>query len=331
MFYRSAVMRANGYHTYQENFVTLMSWFVRYLGDSRLFLQFIVVLFSIVTILFIDKSMVRLELSGNTRRKVAWFLALLPNYAILSSIFLRESIVAMFISIGLYFFVIWWIGGNELSFWFAAASCMCGSLFHSGAASVAVGIMAVRVFSNRRKQTLHMSLRSVLPAVLFLFVFVYLYNNYTASMFGKMQAVESVEDIANTLEDGGSSYARFVGNSSNPVVMLLFTPLRMAFFQFSPFFFQIRGLKDIIAMVFDSFFYMYIFFATLPYIRKKHLPYRTLIILFLVIGLAAAFVFGWGVSNTGTALRHRNKLISIFALQLALILESRQVFRRSQT
>ena len=233
----------------------------------------------------------------------------------------------MFLSIALYFFVIWWTTGNDLSFWFAIVSCFCGAWFHSGAASVAVGMIAARVLSDRRKQTLRFKLSSLIPAILFLLVFVFLYTRYADSLFDKMESIESIEDIANTSDEGGSTYAQYVGNSSNPVVMLLFTPLRMAFFQFSPFFFQIRGLTDIIAMVFDSFFYLYVFFATLPYLRRKHLPYRTLIILFLVLGLASAFVFGWGVSNTGTALRHRNKMISIFMIQLALIMDSRIIIR----
>ena len=328
-FYHSTVALANGYHYSTGNFPVMMSWLARLVGDERLFLQFVVVLFSIVTILFADKSLVWLEISVPSRRRVIWLMALLPNYAILSSIFLRESVVAMFLSIAVYFFVIWWTTGNELSFWLAVESCFGGALFHSGSVSVAVGMMAARVLSDRRKQTIHIKMKSLVPAILFLVLFAFLYTRYTENLFSKMETVESLEDIANTSTDGGSSYGRFVGNSSNPVVMLLFTPLRMAFFQFSPFFFQIRGLNDIIAMVFDSFFYMYVFFATLPYIRKKHLPNRTLIILLFVLGLASAFVFGWGVSNTGTALRHRNKMISIFAVQLALILDSRQIARRS--
>ena len=330
-FYFLAIQKANGYFSDVGNFPTLMSLFARWVGDNRLFLQFILVLFSVISILYVDKSLMRLDICERNRKRIAWLMCLLPNYACISSIFLRESTVAMFITFGLYFFVIWWKGGNETNFWIAVASCMCGSLFHSGASSVAVGMMAARVLSNRRKQELHFTLKSVLPMIVFLFAFVYLYSNYTESVFGKMQNLKTIEDIANTHDEGGASYGAYVGNSSNPVNLVLFTPIRMIMFQFSPFFWQVRGLNDIIAMVFDSFFYMYVFFSTIPYLRKKHLPYRTSIVLFLVMGLATAFVFGWGVSNTGNAMKHRNKMISIYALQLALILESRQVFRRSQT
>lgn len=326
-FYRSAVMQAQGYVSSEGNFVTLMSWLVRIFGRTRLFLQFVIVLFSIVAILYVDKSLICLEISDKNRKRIAWLIGLLPNFAILSSIFLRESLVTMFIAIGVYYFVRWWTTGRELDFWFGIAACIGGTLFHDGAISVAVGMVAARVLSNRKTQRLQINVRSVLPALLFLVLFAYLFTNYADSMFGKMENVESIEEIANTSELGGSSYSQYVGNSSNPLVMLLFTPLRMIFFQFSPFFFQIRGLSDIIAMVFDSFFYLYVFLATLPYLRKRRRPYRTLILLFLVLGLASAFVFGWGVSNTGTALRHRNKMISIFMIQLALILESRQIAR----
>lgn len=330
MFYRGAILMARGYLGYGGNFSAMMSWFARWVGDNRLFLQFILVLFSIVSILYVDKSLIHLGISERNRKRIAWLMCLLPNYACISSIFLRESTVAMFILIGLYFFVIWWTGGSEISFWIGAASCMCGSLFHSGASSVAVGMMAARVLSNRRRQTIQFKLKSVLPLIVFLFLFAYLFNNHTDEVFDKMQGVETIEDIANTHNDGGSSYGAYVGNSSNPVSLVVFTPIRMIMFQFSPFFWQIRGLNDIIAMVFDSFFYMYVFFSTIPYLRRKHLPYRTTILLFLVMGLAAAFVFGWGVTNTGNALKHRNKMIAIYMIQLGLILESKTIIRGYQ-
>ena len=52
--------------------------------------------------------------------------------------------------------------------------------------------------------------------------------------------------------------------------------------------------------------------------QKKLVSALKFQVFFSVLGVITVFVFSWGVSNTGTAIRHRDKLITFFAVALAL-------------
>ena len=43
-----------------------------------------------------------------------------------------------------------------------------------------------------------------------------------------------------------------------------------------------------------------------------------MVIAFLIIALCTVFVFAWGVSNTGTAVRHRDKMVILYGVLLGL-------------
>ena len=43
-----------------------------------------------------------------------------------------------------------------------------------------------------------------------------------------------------------------------------------------------------------------------------------MIIIFVILSLSSAMVFAWGVSNAGTAVRHREKFITIYMLLYAV-------------
>ena len=133
-----------------------------------------------------------------------------------------------------------------------------------------------------------------------------------------MNNIDEISDIATGNGLGGSSYARYVGNSSNPLNMIIYTPLRIVFFLFSPFPWQWRGLSDIIAFVFSSLFFLYTAWCNIRFLRSGEKKNRTLVIALTIVAVCTAFVFAWGVSNTGTACRHRDKMAIIWGFVLAL-------------
>ena len=138
-----------------------------------------------------------------------------------------------------------------------------------------------------------------------------------------MASVDDITEIANTLDYGGSSYARYVGNSSSVRNMVIFTIPRIVYFLFSPFPWQWRSLSDIIAFCFSSMFYFAAVRSTvgnLKYMSKKN-ENKTIAI--IIISICIVLVFAWGVSNTGTAARHRDKLVMLFATLYALGMNAR--------
>ena len=99
----------------------------------------------------------------------------------------------------------------------------------------------------------------------------------------------------------------------------------MFFFMFSPLPWQWRGIPDIIAFVFSSLFYMYIIFSTLQKLyqicksqTKSNNIHLIVLIALSIIAIFSSFVFGWGCNNTGTATRHRDKMMCIYAVMLGI-------------
>jgi ABC-type transport system involved in multi-copper enzyme maturation permease subunit len=96
----------------------------------------------------------------------------------------------------------------------------------------------------------------------------------------------------------------------------------MLFFMFSPVPWNWRSVTDAIAFLFSSLFYGYVFFTAAPYVfTRKQRP--TISGLFL-IALLVLMMFGWGVSNSGTALRHRDKMVIHYLLMYALVSNEKQ-------
>ena len=265
-----------------------------------------------------DAAMRELRVENRRRKYAMYVLCLLPNFGIVSSIFLRESLVTMFISISLVCFVRWLNGRSDLWFLLAFVFSFAAARFHSGSVAVAVSYIVVRLLYNKKRGVFRLTWQSIVPAIFFMLVFVFLFNNYSDTLFGKMTGVDSLEDIANTSTVAGSSYAAYVGNSSTPLNMLLYTPLRLVFFLFAPFPWQWRGLSDIIAFCFSSMFYLLVLVRAVSYLKKREQKNRQAVIALLIVALATAFVFAWGVVATGTAIRHRDKMVVLYAIMLGV-------------
>lgn len=318
MFFRQGIQCSMGQIRDPSAFVrvlgTLLSWF----GSSRLFLQFLLMLCSIVAIHCAAAILYEVGVPNRQRRRTMYVLCLLPNFAIISSLFLRESIVTMLLSLSVLCIARWKQRGKEGWFLLAFLLSCCAAMFHSGSIAAAMGYILARLFYDTQRRTIRFSWRNILPALVLLIIFLYLFNNYSEVFFGKMIGLEGIEDIANTGSLGDSSYAAYVGNSDSLSSMLLYTPIRIAFFLFSPFPWQWRGISDVIAFCFSSLFYAWVLMQTFCYLGRKKVGNRELVIILLITAFTLLFVFAWGVSNTGTAIRHRDKMVVLYAVLLGL-------------
>lgn len=319
-FYRQGVAYVTGKNTVSGPFYTLLGITFKTIGISRLYMQFLLMLLSMVAIIYAAKTMELLYIDTYNKKIAMYILCLLPNYTILSSIFLRESIVSMFVAISFYHFIRWYKNTSIIDVLLAFISILIGSMFHSGIMGMALGYIMILVLNRENENTIVSSVKQILLAIGISVGFVYLMNNYSELFFGKMLKLindPTIESVANVLQGGGSSYAQYVGNSNSIKNILIYTPVRMFFFLGSPFVWQIRGISDIIALLFNSLFYLYVLYRAFKYVittsnRFVIVPY------IIIILLSTAFVFSWGVTNTGTAIRHRDKMATVYAVLLAL-------------
>lgn len=321
MFYRNAALFASTGEAGRGGFFSIfMGRIFRLTGVSQFYGQFVIALFSVVAIIMLIKILDEImdDMYYDIKRRIVMVVALLPNYAILSSVFLRESVVSMCVACSAYYIVKWMKGYSFMNFAIAFALVLLGSAFHSGSIAVAMAYILIVFMFDRRNNRIRVSIKNLPAAVVLLALVFYLYLNYGDLLFYKMLNVSSLADVGSTYSEGGSSYAAYVGDSSTPLRMILFALPRFVYFLFSPFPWQWRGINDIIAFVFSSLFYLVSFVQGTRSLKYSNAEEKKYAFLFMVIALCTAFVFSWGTTNTGTATRHREKMVIIYAVMYAI-------------
>lgn len=304
-------------------YAMLFSWQARIFGLSKLYGKFINVLFSISAIMILRKTLTLLDIRNNVRTKVLAIACFIPNYAILSSLLLRESLIALLISASAYLLIHWWKNNRIVDLLLSLLASFIASWLHSGMIAYTLGIISIAVsvqwkygerqFSLLRPRTVFRSIVS-LSVVLFLLMTV---NLGITSYFKNAGSLEEIVSIADAYEDGGSAYNANIVSNDSTLGFIINTPFRMFYFLFSPVPWNWRSATDAIAFIFSALFYGYVFIRTIPYLAKKR-RFSLGSAMFL-IALLTLMMFGWGVSNSGTALRHRDKMVVHYLIMYALL------------
>ena len=322
MFYRMAVSYSEGVTNIRGGgfFVITLGTLFKLIGVTRLYAQFLLIICSLVALLNCDLIMREYAVSFRGRLTTMTMLCLMPNFAILSSILLRESIVVMLSSISLLFFSRWIKNDSEGEFIIGMLFAMFSMRFHSGMIGLLLAYLLVRVVYNKKKDTISITVGNVISTFLILIGVIYFLNTNRILYLGKFLNIDTLEDLAVVGETGGSSYSQFVGNSNSLRNIAVYTLPRMVFFMFSPFPFQWRGAADIIAFVFSSLLYLIIIIRVIRSIKFSS-DNKNYLILFSIIAFTTMLVFAWGTVNSGTAIRHRDKMVVLFGVLLGLTFE----------
>ena len=330
VYYYNSIHYADGVYV-QNSFSRLMGTIMKLIGTSRLYNQFIILLFSVLTLLVFSRITYELNCIEYNKMLVFTIVCILPNYAILSSTFLRESLITLFITLSVYMIHLWITRNIWRYYGFALIFTLAASWLHGGSAAIIIGYIAVLMLYDRKNDRFRFTLKNVLPTVLIILVFSFLFINYSSTLFTKLSGVNSVSDIADNKVRGGSSYAAYVGDSSKPINLLIYTVPRILYFLFSPFPWQWRGISDIIAALFSSMFYLITIIYSIKYILSRNNKNRSIVISYTIVAVCNAFVYAWGVTNVGTAVRHRDKVVILWALLLMLTYSYRKVIIKGKS
>lgn len=298
----------------------LLSFVYRLYGSRIIIGNFMSVLFSVSTLYYFEKCLKVMDVSNQAYRSTILIFALLPNYLIISCVTLRESSIIFLLTLSAYLFICWW-KTNKLSFFlFSILLCLVSGTLHSGAMFPAIGYMIYFIFYNGKEKNRNINVKTIfyllfLSAIIF--VFFQLFGNYLTAKF---QNVESIEDSLRSIDTsrGGSGYQIGIRLGNPYLDLLINTPIRIIYFLISPLPWDWRGINDVFVFFADCVIYGSILWR---YIKnmKKHKPMENAIFLAAFVTL---IVFSWGVSNSGTALRHRTKLVTFFMLMNAVNIDT---------
>ena len=319
-YYNATLLAIDGHAGRETEFAKFMGMIFKQIGINRLYAQFLLMLLSIAAIIAFITVIDKLDITSDTKTWSAWVICVLPNFALLSSIFLRESLVTFLVTISICLMSKWMNDQSIMYFVISVCLSILACIFHSGCIGITIGYILCLFIYDRHVQKIRVTIGGIVFALAMGFGLSFLFLQYGNLLLGKFTYVENMADIANMNEAGGSSYLKYVGNSNNILNMILFTIPRIVYFLFSPFPWQWRGISDIIAFFFSGLFYLITIKNTINYLRSSKQKNRGIIICLFVIAFICTFIFAWGVSNTGTATRHRDKMVCLYGIIYALTL-----------
>lgn len=307
-------------HYYLTNYTVFLTYLFKLIGPQRLFAQYINVILGMTTLVYTYKSMRLLEVGKKGVIAAMWILALMPNQVILSSILLRESIIISTFTISMYHLLKWLREGETLPMALSLFFIVLSSVMHSGMLGVALGFLIVFASYQRSSGKLKFSKRLIVAVPLALVFFVVLISSGIATSYlnfllnpDSMSSTEALLDKASIeSSDAGSAYLVGANTDSIPK-LLLFLPLKILYFLFSPMPWNWRGMGDSISFVLDSAIILWMFWAIYYPRRKKSTkanPRSRSIIHIIMLGVWISIaMYSLGTSTAGTAMRHRANFI----------------------
>ncbi|MGL5426699.1 MAG: hypothetical protein ACRDAS_02185 [Cetobacterium sp.] len=222
--------------------------------------------------------------------------------ALLNVSLLREGLMLFFTTFSIYCY----IKKSSLYKILSVISISISAYFHSGMVFILFGYLYNYVIKQKGKKKVFYIIVGIVLLVACILIITKL-----PYFKGK-----DLEKLANTKpQDGGSRYAVEV-NSVKGYIM--YSPIRLFYFLFSPTPNMFRGVKDIMSFLLNSCIYIFFIFDSIKNYRliskkisrKEKVFIQSLFISFFL----TTFAYAMGTDTAGTALRHRDKLLFLLAL-----------------
>jgi len=181
---------------------------------------------------------------------------------------------------------------------------------------VALAIINIlKIIKSLKRFNLHIT--SIL-LILITFLIIGLFVNNKISVpylhnFDKSARFEIIQHQSKIATRGVASWPKWTIINS-PIEILYKSPIRSLYFVFAPFPWDVKKVKHLIGL-FDALIYLYLSILILTNI--KNILKDPILRIILLILLTYLFVFGIGVGNFGTGIRHRSKLVFLFILLAA--------------
>lgn len=291
------------------------------------------IFFNLLTNLNIYSILKSLKIKKQLLILLIFVSALSPISLIYRTGVLRESVIIMFISYSLKYFINFMISkkGN-IETLKAFVMIGLGAIFHSGAIFITTGYL-IALLSGKKNQKIFQYLILGLGVIGFILFKDTLLEKVGGGDVDRIIAANNYT----SLKMAGSGYLQNVTTTSLGQIAI-YLPLFMFYFLYSPTPDMFRGVLDIISFSLNSSIYLYFTFYGF-YLYKKVGKSLTLtekkIIRYLVISIIfTVAVFSIGTRNAGTAIRHRDKIVPLLIVSFAIIknrellLRERKIYER---
>lgn len=297
-----------------HNFLAYIFSFVyEIFGRVEFLLSLIMVFLGTLLIKYVHDASFLIWQDAILAKKVAWITVFFPQFCVHSALLLREIPFNIFLLIAVISFIKYNRSLNYIYLWKSFLFILMSMFFHSGSVVVFFGLFFYYIFRSRKKNTFFNKFL-ITGSIVFLIFFVNS-QGFGLGKFGN-DLGESLDNLylRESIKTAGFSdypdWMRLSGGISD----ILIIPIRFITFLFSPLIpFLVKSPGHLLGAI-DSLFYLYMF--RLLYKNRKLLKFKDEYKIVVNVCLSLALVFSLGVTNVGTAIRHRAK----FAPLLLIIL-----------
>ena len=251
-------------------------------------------------------DLMKLTLTNKKIMSFIWMFAPIPF--LMSYALLREGSMYYFVVLSIYYFLKWTKDYRLFNIVMAVLSVYIGSKYHEGLIAVAVPYLYAFIFYDRQKNKIKMNGLNIACLTTAFILFL--------AFIGSEAGQEYIEKT-NAETGGGSAYLTNL-KVETPIEFLFAGPIKAVFLVYSPMPWLVRNPMDIITLLLDSSLWIYTTYLFVKNYKTIDSRYK-LLMLCIILG---GFVYGMGTLNTGTAIRHRNKLMA-FTLVLLMAIKNK--------
>lgn len=289
-------------------------------GLNRFAAQYVNILCWCFCGLLMQKSCGVLKVEKNLRLVAVGLLSVLPFHICISSILMRDMIVTLSIMLTTYLILRWMKSGNYINLFLGMIATAPVMLVHNCVlAMIAVmGLMAAFYSPKKCKFCIEKKCIIICGIAVLCVLLIVLIPPLGEKIFTQIPIFDGgIIDIINERlayfyeNSGGSTYLlnQYVSGYGD---LIIGTFQRIGYFLFSPVPWMWRGLGDVVVFLISSCVYLTaLVICGISFFFKKKDAFR---FLFASVIFFVCAIFAWGVSNGGTAMRHREKLLGVAIL-----------------
>lgn len=282
-----------------------------YSGDN-LILALILNTICYIIIAYALYEIIKILSDGDKKSAVrgVWILSLFPMDILYSAVLLREQTIIMFLALSFLFLLKYIKQGKIVDFLVSVLFHVGSVLFHSGILFLLVVHLYVLIFYRKKSKIIKFkALKISFLGIFGLVLFKILGNTYKFAFLKDIFNIEFLNHVVvgRFLASTGTGRTMYLMNlvPSSTLEFIIYLPIRIFYFLFSPFVWMIGGVADIFVMV-DGGIYLILVILAWKKLKLLENKLKKAIIFYF---LAFTVVFSIGTTNYGTAMRHRHKIL----------------------
>lgn len=317
--------------TGHELYKVYMALLYYYVGHSPLMIQVLNAFFGTLIIVVVWNLARFLGARARSALQAAWIIALFPSMILHSGMLLREVMITLPLIVGVYQLAVWHRYRRPNNAVKSGGAFLVSMAFHSGAFAMILALTVwlagswIKALASGRGRLL---LRNSAALALCVGVVAFATNTgWGMSKFRRLE-IRDLSSLAKEQDYGAKDRTAYLEDlrADNLAALAIQSPVRVVYFLFAPFPWMISGVRDVIGFA-DGLLFMVLSWTLL---RGREVLRRNPTALLVVALLTAmTFTFALGVSNYGTAFRHRSKMLPMLVAVAAFVIPSRVGSKRT--